>query len=174
MSTNVVLSSKRIVAFTPQAAANTVLTSGIIDMDGHNSAVFETLIGALTGGQTKGVIQINGGQLANGSDMAALAGTSITIQDGDTAKLEVIEVVRPPKMRYLEIVITRNSQAAAISSVVVTLHGTRKAPDSDDATTVAQTLVCVDPVYVNSGLTVTQSTYPGSTTVISNTMRTSG
>ncbi len=174
MSKNIVLSSKRLVAFTPQAAGSSTLTSGVIDMDGHVSAVIETLIGSLTAGQTKGTIQINGGNASNGSDQAALAGALITINDADTGKLEVIEVYKPPAIRYIEIVITRNTQACAVSSCVVTLHGTRKAPDSDDPATVAQTLLAVDPVYANSALTVANTVYPGSTTQIVNTMRTSG
>lgn len=169
---NTALKSKRIVLFTPQVAGSGALTSPVVDMDGHESALFEVLLGALTAGQTLGTIQVQAGNVANGSDMAALAGALITIADADASKLEVIEVVRPAGFRYVRLVITRNSQAAAISSVVLTLHNTRKAPDSDDATTVAQTLVSVDPEYANSALTVTTSTYGSTTTQVSNTTRT--
>lgn len=168
---NVVTGSKRTVLFTPQAAANTVLTSGLIDMSGFESIVFEVLIGALTAGQTKGTIQVNAGVQANGSDQAALAGALVTIGDADTGKLEVIEVFRPTGMRYVELVLTRNTQAAAISSVTCTQYHSKKPPESDDATTVAQTYLVVDPEYANAQVTVTTATYGNSTTQVVTTSR---
>jgi hypothetical protein len=172
-SRNVVTGSKRTVLFTPQVAGSSTLTSGVLDMSGFETAVFSILIGSLTAGQTKGTIQVYAGNLANGSDAALLAGASITIQDADTGKLEVIEVFRPTGFRYLELVITRNTQAAAISSAVVTQYHSKKPPESDDATTVAQTYLVVDPEYSNSALTVTTSTYGNSATQVVTTNRNS-
>ena len=168
---NIVTGSKRIVLFTAQAAGSTTLTSGVIDMSGFESIVFETLIGSLTTGQTKGTISVNAGNASNGSDMAALAGASLTIGDTDNNKLEVIEVFRPTGFRYVELVIARNSQAAAIQSVVCTQHHSKKPPESDDASTVAQTYLVVDPEYSNTQLTVTTATYGGSTTQVVTTSR---
>lgn len=170
---NTATSSKRTVVFPPQAAGSTVLTSGVLDMQGFNSVIFETLIGALTTGQVKGVISVNAGNLSNGSDMAPLGGATITINDTDTGKLEVIEIVKPTAFRYLQLVITRNAQAAAISSVVATAYGAHRGPTSDDPTTVAQTVVVIDPEYVNTALTPAALTYPTTTTTIVSTTRTS-
>lgn len=168
---NVVPSSKRTVLYTPQAAASSTLTGAVIDMQGFENIVFETLVGAVTAGQTLGTIKVQAGNVANGSDMADLAGATLTIADADTGKLEVIEVSRPTGFRYVRLVLTRNSQAAAISSVVYTQYHSHKQPESDDATTVAQTLLSIDPEYSDSALTVTTTTY--GTTKVATTARNS-
>lgn len=172
---NLALNSKRVVVFTPQIAAATTLTSGVLDMQDFDSVIFDILLAALTAGQTKGTVTVNAGNQAGGGDMAPLGPNPIlTIQDADTGKLEAIEVVKPVNFRYVQLVITRNSQAAAISSVVATFFAAHKKPTSDDATTVAQTYCVIDPEYASvSGLTTTTTTYPGSTTNIVNTYRSS-
>jgi len=167
---NIVTGSKRTVVFTRQVAGSSTLTSVLIDMSGFESIVFESLVESLTTGQTKGTIAVYAGNAANGSDQAALAGASLTIGDTDNGKLEVIEVFRPTGFRYVELVITRNSQAAAISSVVCTQYHSRKPPESDD-TTVAQTYLVIDPEYANSALTVTTGTYGSSTIQVVTTNR---
>ena len=170
---NIVPGSKRTVVSPAIAAGSSTYTSGIIDMQGFQSIVAELLLGTLTTGQTAGVFKVQMGNAANGSDMADLAGASITVADSDASKLEVMEVVKPTNLRYLQFVFTRNAQAAAVQALLATQYHSRKPPESDDASTVAQTVVVIDPEYSNTALTVTTSTYGGSSTKFVTTARTS-
>lgn len=170
---NIVPGSKRTLALGAVGAGSTQQTTSIIDMQGFQSVVFETLLGSLTTGQTKGTLQVQAGNAANGSDMANLAGALLTVNDTAANKVEVMEVLKPTNLRYLQLVFTRNSQAAAINGIMATQYHSRKPPESDDATTVDQSMVVIDPEYANAALTVSTNTYPGSTTQFVTTARTS-
>lgn len=170
---NIVPGSKRTRAMNAVAAGSTTQTTSIIDMQGFQSAELVLALNSLTTGQVKGTVQAQMGNAANGSDMANLGGAVLTISDTAPNKLEVMEVLKPTNLRYLQFVITRNAQAAGIDSAVVTQYHSRKPPESDDATTVDQSMVVIDPEYVNAVLTVSNNTYTGSTTQFVTTARTS-
>lgn len=164
MNLNSVLGTKRIQALAAVAAGATVQTTSIIDTQGFHGAKFLIPIGSLTSGQTKGTVQVQGGQVSNGSDMANLQGVVLTIQDANANQWLVIDVCRC-RMRYLQVVITRSTQSCALNPILCELYGTIKLNESDDPTTVGQTMLAVEPTNSGTGVPTT-TTYGQSTTVV--------
>jgi len=173
MSRNVVSSSKRTRVSNAVAAGTSVINTTVLDMQGFESAVGVCSLGALTATQVT-QLKAQAGNKLDGSDMADLAG-AITPQaaDGDSNKALVLEVVKPTGFRYLRFVVVRGTANAAIDSVVATQYHSHKQPESDDAATVSKTLISIDPEYANEALTVMTTTYPGTTTAVASTARTS-
>ena len=168
---NVVLNSKRTRVVNSTAAGTTAINGSILDMQGFETVVGECLLGALTATQVTS-LKAQAGNLANGSDMADLAGAvTANAADADSNKLLVLEVVKPTAFRYLRFVVNRGTANAAVDGVVATQYATHKGPESDDATTVSSTVVSVDPEYSNAQLTVTTTTYGSSTTKVATTAR---
>lgn len=172
MHYNLVLGTKRTLVSGPVAAAGTAITTlPLVDQAGFTSCVFEVVLGTLTAGQTAGVLKVQGGNKADGSDLADLNGVTVTVADTSASKLVTLEISGPVNVRYLKLVFTRNTQAAGVSSVVAIQVQTKKGPESDDSSA-PQTALFVDPTTATTGLTVTTSTYAGSTTKIVSTART--
>lgn len=171
---NVVLSSKRTRVVNATAAGTTPINGTVLDMQGFESVVFVCALGALTATQVTS-LKAQGGNAANGSDMADLVGAvTANAADADSNKLLVLEVVRPdPTLRFIRCVVNRGTANAAVDSVVATQYADKRVPESDDSATVSKTLVAVEPRLTNTALTQTTITPAGTTTQVSNTQRTS-
>lgn len=151
--TNSILCQNRVLMTAATVAGSTTLTGPVIDMQGFEEIVFEVLLGALTTGQTLGVLQVQGGNAANGSDMANLIGATITVADADANKMEILSVFRQ-QTRYVRLVYTRNTQAAAVQAITYMQNtGQRKQPLAALDTTVGQATLAVEPQYTNTQLT---------------------
>jgi hypothetical protein len=167
---NIVLATKRTRVINATAAGTTNINGTILDMLGFEGAVFEASIGTLSATQQT-QLKAQGGNAANGSDMADLVGAVTPVMaDGDSNKMLVLEVHRPI-YRYLRCVLVRGTANAVIDSVTAFQYADRKQPESDDATTVSQTLVSIEPRYSSASFTQVTTVYAGSTTSISNTYR---
>jgi len=175
VSTQHATSTKRTRLVNATAAGTSNIVSGVLlDMQGFDGAEFVCALGTLTAGQQTG-IKVQGGQKSDGSDLADLVGAATPLAaDADSNKLLVLDVFRTP-FRYLKLTVLRGTANAVIDGAFVTQYGagagSRKTPESDDATTVSATRVAVWPQYTNTQLTNTTITYPGSTTSINTTYR---
>jgi hypothetical protein len=100
------------------AAAGTgdTLDGIVIDTAGFENFTFILYLGTITASAVTTAI-LKQGTLANGSDMAAITGASISIADTDDGKILVIEVIRPVK-RYLRLSVTRATANAVINGAI--------------------------------------------------------
>jgi hypothetical protein len=142
-SFNVQPNSKRTLVMAAQAAAQTTLTSTAIYTQDFQTTVFDTVIGTSTTGQVT-TVKIQGGNLANLSDMADLAGSHITLVD-PASNLMISHEIVESQYQYLQVVILRTVQNVGISAVVATQYGSHRAPTVDDPTTVQARLLLVSP-----------------------------
>lgn len=125
------------------AAGVTTIDSAVIDTQGANGARFETLFGAIVAGAVTSV-KIQQGTLADGSDMADLAGTSITVADTASNKIVVHEIVKPGE-RYLRVRVLRATMNSTVDGIVGTLVNPRILPTTDDSATVITREIHVSP-----------------------------
>ncbi len=101
---------------------------------------FVALFGALTAGQVTS-LKVQQGNLADGSDMADLAGNAhAALADTDANKCLVTDVFRPQK-RYVRAVVTRGTANAAIDGVIALQYGSRVKPTTNDSTVKATKLL---------------------------------
>jgi hypothetical protein len=140
---NVTPNSKRTRVMTSQSAGTTTVNSSIIDTADFATTVFETLFGTCTTGQVT-TIKVQGGNASDGSDMADLANSHITLADPGTGLMVVHEIVESV-YRYLRLVVARSIQNVAIDGVVAIQSGAHRAPTTDDSSTVQARNVLVSP-----------------------------
>jgi hypothetical protein len=104
---------------------------------------FVALFGALTATQVTN-LKVQQGSLADGSDMADLAGSLHTaLADTDGNKCLVTDVFRPQK-RYVRCVVKRGTANAVIDGVLALLYSPRVEPVATDST-VKSTKLLVSP-----------------------------
>lgn len=115
-------------------AGTTAQTGSVIDMQGWDAVTFVVAFGTITSGAATS-IKVQQGALANGSDMADLTGTLLSVADTDDNKLAMVEVYRPQK-RYVRVAITRDTQNSVIDGAIAIQRGSRVKPVTHDATTV--------------------------------------
>lgn len=122
-------------------AAGTSLQEGsVIDMSGFEGVQFIALFGALTPNQATS-LKVQQGDLADGSDMADLAGSAHTaLADADGNKCLVTDVFRPQK-RYVRPVVTRGTANAVIDGVIALQYSPRVKPVTNGLTVKATKLL---------------------------------
>jgi hypothetical protein len=101
------------------AAGTTAVNGAHVDMSGYDGVLFLLCVGALTATQVTGM-KAQGGNAANDSDMADLAGTAnaFAFADGDSNRMLALEIYRPTGFRYIRPVVTRGTANAALDAVV--------------------------------------------------------
>ncbi len=126
------------------AAGTTDVNTTVVDTANSDGVRFTVLFGTLTSSQTT-FVKLQGGSLANGSDMADLldstTGTVIktaNLADADSNKIAVIEVYKP-KVRYVRAVIDRGTANAVIDGATAQLILNNPLPYTSNTTTVAVT-----------------------------------
>jgi hypothetical protein len=148
------------------AAGTSAVNCTILDMQGFEGVLGICSLNTLVATQVTS-LKAQAGNQANGSDMADLAGAiTSNAADADSNKLLMLEVIKPTGFRYLRFVVNRGTANATIDSVTATQFSTHKAPTTQDATTVSQSTVSIDPEYSNSQLS-TSTTTINSTNVVS-------
>jgi hypothetical protein len=108
------------------AAGTTEQISSVIDMAGFETIAFLVAFGAIVGGAVTS-IKVQQGVLADGSDMADLAGSSVTVADTDDNRVAVVEVFRP-RERYVRVLIERATQNATIDGAFALQGDARTMP----------------------------------------------
>lgn len=115
----------------------------VIDMSGFEGIMFTAAFGALTATAVTG-IKVQQGALADGSDMADLAGSALAIADTGSNQLLATDVYRPQE-RYVRLVVTRGIANAVIDGVTAVQYSPRVSPTTQD-TTVAASEQLISPV----------------------------
>ena len=116
------------------AAGTSDQTGSVIDMANFDSVTFYVAFGTITTGAATS-IKVQQGQQSDGSDMADLAGTSVTIADTDDNKIAFVEVNRPLE-RYVRVYVDRGTQNAVIDAAWAVQTAPRVKPVTHDSTTV--------------------------------------
>lgn len=126
-----------------QAAGVTNINSSVVDTANFDIARFEALLGAIN---ATGVVNVKlqGGALADGSDMADLVGCAVAYGDTDDNKVAILEV-SCPRERYMRCVIERTVANSVIDGVLCLLGGPSIAPTTDDAATVKSRILACGP-----------------------------
>lgn len=116
-------------AVTPTAGvADTADIEGtVLDMGGFEGVCAVVRMGAITGNAVTS-IKMQGGDLANGSDMTDLEGTGQTIADDADDKVFYIDVAKPINHRYLRLYVDRGTQNAVVADAVYLQYGPHHTP----------------------------------------------
>lgn len=125
------------------AAGTSAVNSSVVDMSGFDGVTFQVAVGAIVSGAATS-LKIQQGQESDGSDMADLAGSSITIGDTDDNKLFAVEIVQP-RERYLRCVVSRATQNATIDSITAIQSVAAEEPTTHDSSTVGGTEIHLAP-----------------------------
>ena len=126
------------------AGKNDTQEGTVLDMAGFDGVVFIAALGTLTATAITD-LRAQQGKLADGSDMADLEGTKVSLVAGtDDNKLAVLDVYRPQE-RYVQCNIVRATEDAVIDGVIALQYKGRKAPVTHDPTTVAGAELHVSP-----------------------------
>lgn len=117
------------------AVGTTNINGAVVDTAGFDTCRFIVAHGTITDGTPD--IKVQQGSQSDGSDMADLAGTLVTVADTDDNDLAVVEVSRP-RERYLRVVVVRGgATGSVIDGAIAELGNPRRSPVTHDATTVA-------------------------------------
>lgn len=110
----------------PAAAGTSAVNGTVIDTAGYEGVAAIAHLGAVT---STGVpaIKLQQGDLADGSDMADITGSTVTGNDTMSSKLIGTEVHRPTK-RYVRAVVTRTTANVVLNSVIIQLFGASLTP----------------------------------------------
>lgn len=112
-------------------AAQTDVTSDVVDTVGFERIIFIAALGAITGGGSVSMSLFTG-DASNGVGAVEVETTTVVATDADDDGLLVIEAYRPAG-RYCHVVIERADENSAIDSVVCLLSDAKQLPvDNDD------------------------------------------
>jgi hypothetical protein len=125
------------------AAGTTAINGSGIDMQDFDTVIFECAMGTLTATQVTS-IKAQGSNDNGGADAYADITGMVTANaaDADSNKLLLLEVNRPQK-RWIRVVVNRGTANAVIDGVIAIQMGAKKAPVTQDATTVSATKIGV-------------------------------
>ena len=128
-------------AITPTAgvAASTDLNGSTLDMQNYDSVLMLVRMGAITGSAVTSV-RAQQGENSDGSSMADLEGTDITIADDDDDEIFAIDIIKPEK-RYVRVVVKRATQNAVVTGAEYIQTGPRKQPVSQGSGVTVETHV---------------------------------
>lgn len=118
------------------AAAQTALTSDIVDMRDFGGVVFAALLGDVSDGCVLG-LNVEHGDQAGGGDMAATT-LSAAFTAGATSadsKLLTVECYHPLK-RYVRAVLTRTTANAVVGGILSIQFEPKEVPVTQDATNI--------------------------------------
>lgn len=125
------------------AAGTTDVNSSVVDMKGFDGVLFVVAFGAIVSGAVTS-IKAQQGALSDGSDMADLLGTGVTVADDADNKLFYLDVARP-RERYVRCVVDRGTQNATVDSITAIQYRAADLPVTHDATTVGGGELHVSP-----------------------------
>jgi len=118
-----------------QSVGTSAVNSSVVDMDGFDGVVFVAAFGTITDG-TPG-IKAQQGEKADGSDMADLEGTKVSLSVDDDNKLAVLDV-KKAKERYVRCVVIRGGDTGAVVDGVIAIkYKGRVAPTTQPSSVAA-------------------------------------
>lgn len=120
---------KKAVSYTSAAASN--VNGDVIDTANAESALFVVRFGTAAANNT---VKVQQGALADGSDMADLEGSQVSV--GASDEIVAVEIVKP-RERYLRVVVLRGT-SSTIEAGFALVGGLRLMPaDNAEAGTIA-------------------------------------
>ena len=120
------------------AAAQTTLTSDVIDMQSFDGVVFIAFLGDVLDTAVL-TLQAQQGDQSDGSDATNLAGVLATFTADATSadnNMLAVEIARPTK-RFLRVTLTRATANAAVDGIVAVQSNPAEAPVTQDASVLA-------------------------------------
>lgn len=127
-----------------QPSGTSVVDGALVDMQDYEGVVGVCIANTITDGAAG--IKAQGGNLADGSDMADLAGTNTALQTTDDGHLAILDVYRPT-FRYIRFVAVRGGSTGSVLDGLLTMqYGPRVLPTIQDVT-VGNTVLAISPVY---------------------------
>lgn len=121
------------------AAGSADENTSILNMEGFRGVSWEVMFGAITAGAVTGV-KVQQGDESDLSDASDLEDSALAIADNEDNQALIIDVYRPLK-QYVRLVITRATQNAVIDGAMAHQFYPRKVPVTQDATTIANSLL---------------------------------
>lgn len=121
------------------AAAQTAITSSVLDMTGYEGVMFIALTGDVTSGSVLSLLAK--GNSANSTSspapvtQATATYTAASASDSDSKAL-VVDVAKPP-LRYAFASLTRTAQDAVIGGIIAIQYDAHNKPTSHDASVIA-------------------------------------
>jgi hypothetical protein len=126
--------TRRLLLNAASSAATSTIESTVIDMANYQGVVITTDIATANAGN---LVKIQQGALANGSDMADLAGSGTpSVTNGNAV---VIDVYKPTK-RYIRAVVVRGA-STAVGPIHAELYDPRNKVVAHGSTIIAKSLV---------------------------------
>jgi hypothetical protein len=102
-----------------------------LDMAGYEGVAMVVKMAAITAG-AETVVKAQQGALSNGTDMADLVGTGITVADDDDNQIFVIDVNRPAE-RYVRLYVDKNGATPSAESAIYARYGAGYRPVTNTA-----------------------------------------
>ena len=141
------LTNSKLARVLPAAvAAQTLLTSSVVDMKGFDACSFIASFGDVTLNSVL-TLQAQHGDQSDGSDMANIVGVLATFTAGATDaddNLLVVEVARPTK-RFLRVTLARTAANAEVDGITAVQSNPAESPVVQDASVLA-TKFALSPV----------------------------
>lgn len=94
------------VAGAPAAAGTTAVNGVVVDTLGNESIAFLVHFGAITATAVT-TVKVQTGDMADGSDMADVVGSAVTVPDTASNKVVMSAELHRPRKRYARYVVTR-------------------------------------------------------------------
>lgn len=117
------------------AVGTTTINGAVVDTAGFDTCRFIVAFGTITDGTPD--VKVQQGSQDDGSDMADLAGTLVTLADTDDNDMAVVEVTRP-RERYLRCVVVRGgATGSVIDGAIAELGNARRGPVTHGSTVAA-------------------------------------
>lgn len=121
----------------------TAVNGAVVDMSCFEGVLFTLAAGTITDGTV--VLKAQGGTLADGSDMADLAGTATTLAVTDDNQVAVLDIYKP-LFRYVRAVAVRGGVTGAILDGLLAIQYEPKVlPTVNDPATVGATNLVISP-----------------------------
>ena len=125
------------------AGTDDTTSCAVVDMQSFGSCTFIAAFGTITATAVT-TVKVQQGAVANMSDAADLAGTSISVAADDDNQIVAVEVVEPQE-RYVRLQIVRATANVVIDGVIAVQCNPKIAPVTHDATTVVGTELHASP-----------------------------
>ena len=128
MFLNLLKCSKIVKAGNGNAAAQTLVTSSTVLMDGYDSVMCIVDLAAVVDGAVM-TLQAQDGALANGSDAANIAGAATAAFTGATSSNgQIVLDLQKPLKEYVTFTFARTAQNVTVNSITMILYNARNKP----------------------------------------------
>lgn len=119
-------------------AAQTALTTDVLDMSGYEGVIFIALLGDVTSGSVLTLLA-KGNSANSVSSPTPVTQTSCTFTAGASdadSKVLMVDVYKPT-LRYMFGSLTRTTQDAIVGGIIAIQYGATNKPTTQDATVIA-------------------------------------